>query len=230
MRDGYDFYIDGMRLPIAPPSLTISNGSNNEVVNLINDGDINIIKSPALIEVSFEARFPMRDYPYAKNVKSFETYFNKIKELKEQKKSFQFIVSRYNPRGQVTWDTNLTMALETFDIKEDAEQGDDVLIEFKLKQWKSYGTKTAKITIDNKVEKTTTATRETKKVESQTYKIKNGDTLIGIARRFYNDDSQWKKIYNANKAAIEEDAKKHGKASSSNGHWIWAGLTLNIPA
>ena len=37
-------------------------------------------------------------------------------------------------------------------------------------------------------------------------------------------------IYNLNKDLIEETAKKHGKKSSDNGHWIWAGEVLTLPA
>ena len=61
------------------------------------------------------------------------------------------------------------------------------------------------------------------------YTVKNGDCLWLIAKRFYGNGADWKKIYNANKSAIEKDAKAHGYKSSSNGHWIWAGLKLTIP-
>ena len=89
MKNGYDFFIDGMLLPITPPSLDITVGSTNETLTLINEGEINVLKSPSLIEISFEARFPMRDYPYSKQVKSFQEYYDKIKELKSKKKFFQ---------------------------------------------------------------------------------------------------------------------------------------------
>ena len=72
MTNGYDFYFkdgsDVLTFPITPSELSIKVGSNNKVVTLINEGDINILKSPALIEVEFEARFPMRKYPYSREV------------------------------------------------------------------------------------------------------------------------------------------------------------------
>lgn len=234
---GYHFYFsdgsDVLTFPITPGELNITVGSNNKVVTLINEGDINILKSPSLIEVEFEARFPMRKYPYSREAASFQTYMDKFTELKEEKKSFRFIVVRTTPGGKRTWDTNLLMALEDFEVNENADEGDDVLISFKLKQFKEYGVATIKT---KSTKSTTTSTsnkaRSTsnKTSSSKVYVVKSGDCLWNISKKFYGKGASWTKIYNTNKSAIEADAKKHGKSSSSNGHWIWPGLKLTIPA
>jgi hypothetical protein len=237
MTNGYNFYFkigeSVLTFPITPPELKIKVGSNNKVVTLINEGDINILKSPSLIEVEFEARFPMRQYPYARKFSNFQTYYDQFKDLKENKKSFRFIVARTTPRGSRTWDTNLLMALEDFELKESADEGDDVLVSFALKQYKDYGVKTVKLP-DTKP--TTTSTSNTtrnddnKTSKSQTYTVKSGDCLWNIAKSFYGDGSKYTVIYNANKTVIENTAKKHGKQSSSNGHWIFPGTKLTIPS
>ena len=241
MNNGYNFYFaygsDVLTFPITPGELTISVGSNNQVITLINEGDINILKSPSLTEVSFEARFPMRKYPYSRNPSDFQTYFDKFKELKEDKQSFRFIVVRTTPNDKRLWDTNLLVALEDFKISESADEGDDVLISFKLKQYKEYGVKT----LPNSYIKTTTSTSNKKrstsnapsKVENKstakTYTIKSGDCLWNIAKYYYGSGTKWTIIYNANKSVIESTAKKYGKNSSSNGHWIFPGTELTIP-
>lgn len=237
MNNGYEFYFkDGSNLltfPITPSELSIKVGSNNKVVTLINEGDINLLKSPSLVEIEFEARFPMRKYPYARDFAEFKTYHDKFKELKENKKSFRFIVARTTPMGKKTWDTNILVALESYNINESADEGDDVLIDFKLKQYKEYGVRTIKTASSNN--STTTSTSETprstenKDSKSTTYTVQSGDCLWNIAKAAYGNGAKWTEIYKANKEAIEADAKKHGKASSSNGHWIWAGLKLTIP-
>lgn len=234
MKNGYNFYFKYddnkvLTFPITPGELSIKVGSNNDVINLINEGDINILKSPSLIEVEFEARFPMRQYPYAREYQNFTNYFNVFKELKEKRKSFRFIVVRTTPNNKRTWDTNILVALEDFELVESADEGDDVIMSFKLKQFKEYGVRTIK--------KKTTTTSTSKKVRStkkttknKTYVVKQGDCLWLIAKRFYGKGTENKTIYKANKTIIEKTAKKYGKKSSSNGWWIYPGTKLTIPA
>lgn len=82
---------------------------------------------------------------------------------------------------------------------------------------------------------TVTTTDETKKTArsatvAKTYTIKSGDTLWSIAKAHYGDGTKWQTIYNANKEIIEKTAKQYGKSSSQNGHWIYPGVKLTIPA
>lgn len=226
---GYKFYFadtstkELFTFPITPGELEISVGSNNKVVTLIDEGDINILKSPALIEISFEARFPMRQYPYARSFKEFESYFDKIKALKEQKTPFRFIVARETLDEKKTWDTNLLVALEEFTIKEDAEEGDDVLVDFELKQYKEYAPRT----IDTSAMRIKRP-RARKRVTQETYTVKNGDCLWNIAKKKTGDPLKWKDIYDLNKKEIEDAAKSMGYSSSSKGHWIFQGSKLVI--
>jgi nucleoid-associated protein YgaU len=53
---------------------------------------------------------------------------------------------------------------------------------------------------------------------AQSYTVKSGDTLSKIAKHFYGDVAQWKKIHEANKAAVP------------NPDMIQVGQTLSIPA
>lgn len=234
MYNGYDFYFkignDLLTLPITPGELTITNESKNKVVTLINEGDINVLKSPSLTEIEFEARFPMRKYPYSRTPLTFESYFDTFTKLKEDKKPFRFSVIRATPRGVKTWGTSFLVSLEELTTKESADEGDDVIVKFKLKQYKEYGVKTIKTGLP-----TTTSTsdgargNDGKGSNSESYTVQSGDCLWNIAKAAYGDGSKWKAIYEANKSVIESTAKKYGKSSSSNGHWIYPGTKLVVP-
>lgn len=238
MSYGYIFYFDDgsdlLTFPITPGELTIKRGSNNEVVTLINEGDINILKSPSLTEVEFEARFPMRKYPYSRPFYDFETYLNKFRELKNEKRSFRFIVARKTPADKQLWGTNILVALEDFEINENADEGDDVLITFQLKEYKAYGAKTLPKSYLKKAKPASTSTAKKKRSgnngssKSQGYTVKKGDCLWNIAKKYYGNGADWKKIYNANKSIIESTANKYRKGSS-NGHYIYPGCKLTIP-
>ncbi|MCF2704209.1 LysM peptidoglycan-binding domain-containing protein [Enterocloster clostridioformis] len=70
---------------------------------------------------------------------------------------------------------------------------------------------------------------DTEAAQGRTYTIKKYDTLWDIARGRYQDGSKSAEIYAANKEAIEEAARRHGKKDSGNGYWIFEGTTLVFP-
>ena len=50
-------------LPVAPSKLKIGFASQNKTLNLINEGEINILKDPGLLEIEFDAMLPNTQYP-----------------------------------------------------------------------------------------------------------------------------------------------------------------------
>lgn len=62
---------------------------------------------------------------------------------------------------------------------------------------------------------------------NRTYTIKTGDTLWGIAKKYYGKGTEYPKIYEANKETIDNEAKRRGMAPG--GHWIFTGTVLVIP-
>ena len=236
MNKPYIFYFDTpyglVEFPITPGELTITNDSNNKTVTLINEGDVNILKSPALIEVEFEARFPTHKYPYSSEPKPIVDYMDIFTKLKENKKPFKFMVARSGYAEKSTGTTNLTVALESLETNESADEGDDVIYTFKLKQYKEY--KVIQLPDSYKTKLASNDQRgnsgNAPGSETSTYTVQSGDCLWTIAKQFYGDGTKWTLIYDANKSVIEETANKYrnGKGSS-NGHWIYPGTVLTIP-
>lgn len=222
----YYFYLDKILLPIAPSKLTVKIGNENKTLTLINEGEINVLKKAGLTEIDFDATIPNVEYPFATYKNGFQsakTFLDAIEKLKTDQKPFQFIVTRTFPNGKAIFNTNMKVSLENYTIKEEAKQGFDATVTFKLKQYKDYGTKTCKIKIET-TKKAVTAEpkRETTSSpapvkQNKTYTVVRGDCLWNIAKKFYGNGSQYTKIYNANKDKIKSP------------NLIYPGQVLTIP-
>lgn len=224
----YYFYLDKILLPVTPSKLSIKVKNQNKTMIEINEGEINILKKAGLTEIEFEAMIPNVKYPFAvyksgfQNAKSFLDAFEK---LKTNQQPFQFIISRTYPNGKGLFNTNIKVALEEYNIKEDKREGLDVIVSFKLKQFRDFGTKTCKISFpktQKPVAKTPPPARATvsspaPKQQNKTYTVVRGDCLWNIAKKFYGNGSQYTKIYNANRDKIR------------NPNLIYPGQVLTIP-
>lgn len=210
-------------VPIPPDSLKIKVNGKNKTITLINDGEINLLKSPGLTDISFEIMLPMiQKYIYATYIDGFHDasyYLEKIEELKSGLKPFQFIVSRKLPNGQVLFDTNMKVTLEDYTINEKSKDGIDVYVSINLKQYREYSTKTVEITIkQEKKVAVETPKRETSTAPTtKNYTVVRGDCLWNIAKKYYGNGSQYTKIYNANRDKIK------------NPNLIYPGQVLVIP-
>ena len=206
----YYFYLDKLLLPIAPEKLQLKIGNNNKTLTLINEGEINILKKAKLTEIDFDILLPNVKYPFATYNNSFQnaSYFlENIEKLKTSEKPFQFIVSRKMPNGKILFDTNIKVSLEDYTRSEEAEEGFDVKVTIKLKQYKDYSTKTVQITIKQErprpVVVQTPSRPATTAPTTRTYTVVRGDCLWNIAKKYYGNGSQYTKIYNANRDKIK---------------------------
>lgn len=150
MNDNYYCYLGKLLLPVTPGKIEMKIANKNKILDLINDGEINIVKKAGLTEISFEALLPNVKYPFSVYKDTFQPtsyYLENIEKLKIEQKPFQFIVSRKKPNGKILYDTNIKVALEDYTIKEEAKEGFDAWVTIKLKQYKEYSTKTVKIEI-----------------------------------------------------------------------------------
>ena len=218
----YHFYMGSVLLPIAPEKFTLKVNNSNKTVTLINEGEVNLLKEAKLTELEFDALIPAVQYSFAKYDGGFKSpaYFtNHFEKLKTDKKPFQFIISRKMPDGKLLFDTNMTVSLESYTIKEDVKQGFDLLVSFKLKQYKPFGTKIIKVANETaSVSKPRQTTTSPEPKQETTYTVKSGDCLWNIAKKFYGDGSKYTKIYEANKDKIR------------NPNLIYVGQVLTIPS
>lgn len=218
----YDVYLDKILLPVAPSKIQLKIKNQNKIVTMINEGEINILKQAGLSDISFQALIPQMQYPFARYKNGFQGasfFLNAFEKLKIDLNPFQFIVSRTTPNGKLLFDTNIKVSMEDYAVNEDAQSGFDLILDVKLKQYKPYATKTVQITFQQA--KPQAAIQQARPAGNQpqtrTYTVANGDTLWGIAKKYYNNGNDYPKIFNANKDKI------------SNPNLIYPGQVLSIP-
>lgn len=214
----YTLYLASTQMPVAPSKLQLKIKNQNKTVTLINESEVNIIKSAGLTEITFDLLLPDRRYPFAQYPDGFKRagyYLEKIEKLKTDEKPFQFIVTRLRPSGELIFDTNMKVSLEDYTIKEDAKEGNDVVATVKLKQYRDYGTKTVRLEGQNAVVYQPRPTGSPP--QAKTYVVKRGDCLWNIAKRHLGQGSRYMEIYNLNRDKIK------------NPNLIYPGQVLTLP-
>lgn len=230
----YHFYLGETLLPIPPSKLTLKVKNKNSVLTMSNDRELNVLKSPGLTEISFEATLPQTQYPfavYSGGYKEARYFLNILEQYKVSKKPFQFIVSRTSPAGKLLFDTNMRVSLEDYEIKEDAKEGLDLVVKINLKQYIEMKAKYFQIVpkVSAAAAATQQPSRASAKTPSKTYTVVRGDCLWNIAKKYLGNGAKYTEIYAKNKDLIESTARKHGKKSSENGRWIYPGMVLQMP-
>nr|WP_269812026.1 LysM peptidoglycan-binding domain-containing protein [Clostridioides difficile] len=224
--------MDGVQLPITPGKLEIKTTNKNKTVDLINDGEVNILKTPGLSEISFEAEFTHNKLPFYKGAfKDVQFFLSKLELLKTDCKPFQFIVSR-QLGNKVLFNTNRKVSLEEYNIVEDADNGSDFKVAIKLKQYRDYSTKKLVPAPPKKTNETgrPSVKIEPKRVDSvnapsnKTYTVKSGDSLWSICQKQLGNGSLYKKVYELNKTMLD----KANKGKNLSKYTIYKGQVLKL--
>lgn len=241
----YYFFLGDMMLPVPPAKMTTKIKNRNKTINLINEGEVNLVKSAGLTEISFDIRLPGDARPYANYNESFKSsaltylgkkwfgkdysykrpvyFLQKIKKLKVNQEPFDLVVLRMSPRYEVLFDTYMPVTLESYSIKEDAGEGFDITVPVTLKQYVDYGTKEVEINTDANGKQTVTVkqNRTTKKVDS----LRRGRIIRG-------DVSTWEILKRGD--GISATVKQLEKITQASGQAVPYGVpvpgtNINIP-
>lgn len=192
-----DYYLsfnnneERIRLPVIPSSFEVSIPHQNTTVNITEIGEINLIGKTGLMNMTIESFFPNQQYNFCL-YKDFQRPYEYIKQLlkwKESGKPIRVIVTG-TP-------INYAMAIENLTYSEVDGTG-DVYFSLELKEYKFISTTGQTTTMKSGTTLTTpTTTREVKSI-SNSYVVKQGDTLWLIAKKLTGDGGNYKAIASKN--------------------------------
>jgi hypothetical protein len=218
----YEIYLsfnngaEGWQIPINPESIEVREDGQGKTYDIIGQGggtdetragEINVIKSPRLKEVSFSSIFPALPADLSSphhlvlsGVTHFEPmyYIRFIRKWMESKHPIRFKLIGYNSQltaqfaKEVTDDINFPASIESFEWKEVAGSPGDIEYTIKLKEYVFYSARRTLIgTLPNgeTVLYQQPPDRPDERIRPETYTLKEGDNLPLIAMRFYNMDS-----------------------------------------
>ena len=183
---------------------------------MLEEGQVSIPSYCALEEFSFETEFPSQDVNYMEPGTEAEAdYYEKMfRKAQKNKKPIRFIAS-----NDISDDISVKVLVKSVDIVEKAGEEGDKYISLTLMEYKGAGKRYVAVqTPDATVKQEETPLAENPAVTAnKTHTVQSGDTLWGIAKKYYGNGSQYPKIMSAN-----PDIK--------NANLIYPGQVFTIPA
>ncbi|MDQ0063559.1 peptidoglycan-binding protein LysM [Paenibacillus harenae] len=190
----YNNQQEGFRIPVNPPDISIGDSGGGKTYEVSGLGEINVIQSPKLTDISFKSVFPVNHYAFVASQVLYEPvyYVNLILNWMKTKHPIRLVFTG------ASFDLNMAVSIEKFEWSEIAGSS-DIEYSIGLKKFVFYGAR--KVILDNNqtgVKKK--ASRPSDRQSPKTYRMAKGDTLIKVAKQqlgsatLARDIKRWNKI------------------------------------
>lgn len=193
-------------LPVNPKELAVMQGSGNKTINLLNVGEVVIAGNRGPIKMAVNTFLPASNSPFYKE-RNPEEIVMKMKQWKNGRQPLRIIVSGT--------DINAMFLVEN--MEEQYREGQlDIYINWNFTEYRVLNVPASATTAfsgnvnSSELKERGGVVKTPKKVT-----VKTGDSLWGLAIRYYGDGRLWKKIAAANGIA--------------NPNRIKSGMVLEMP-
>jgi len=186
--DGYHIHLsfnndqEAIELPILPETITIKQSGSNQTYDLLNIGEINVIKGLKLAGLTLESYFPVDSTHVTSTVllkpmDYVETIQRWAATLRPIRLTMTGTIGLYLP-----------VSIESFEFTEEGGAVGEISYKLELKQYLFYGPAKATIVNDTVVASTS---RASDLVTPDTVVVKlNEDTFWILAKKYLNDETQ----------------------------------------
>ena len=185
------------KLPVNPEEIKRSRELNIETYLVLEEGQVSIPSYCGLEEISFEAEFPSQDVNYMEpGAEADADYYEKMfRKAQKNKKPIRFIAS-----NDISDDISVKVLVKSVEVVEKAGEEGDKYISLTLMEYKGAGKRYVAVQApDATVKQEETPLAENPAVTAnKTHTVQSGDTLWGIAKKYYGNGSQYPKIMSAN--------------------------------
>ncbi len=192
----YEYRSITAELPIPPEVFTTKYNGKNAVIDLINSGEISILKDIGLRNISFKILLP-RDESIGVNPSDFKEplfYLNLFRNIMADKKPFRLIILRTLSDGRSIFGGEIMLSIEGYTVLENGGEEGDFYVELDLREYRAVDIKKAEITEKGVVEEVVREAKET----SAEYTVKSGDCLWNIAKAQLGSGELYTKIAELN--------------------------------
>ena len=215
------------QFPMMPEKITLGADAKFMTYSIISLGDVKIPRGQGIKEISWSGIFPgkaRKNYPFVSSWVDPNTLIKRMEQYRDNGTICKLLVT-----GTCI---NYSVYISSFKGKYSGGLGDFYYdIKFIIaREIKIYTTKELKNGTSSKTQRPASKKSNKKSTtgsKTTTYTIKSGDTLSRIAQKKLGKASRYPEIYKLNKSKIEAAAKKHGRKSSNNGHWIYPGTNYS---
>jgi nucleoid-associated protein YgaU len=187
-------------LPVNPESFAVRSPGDSKAYTVSGLGEINVIKDPKLLEISFSSFFPAEFGPYVM-VKEADwlspgEYVGYIEKWKATKRPIRFhAVSS-------TYALNMPVSIESFEWEEKPGAPGEIEYRLSLKKYIFYGAKRVSVGSTNSQGEVQVKVSEPARADDRqlpgTYKLVSGDSLWAVAKKFLGDGSRYRELQELN--------------------------------
>lgn len=192
-----DGLVDKIQLPVNPQSIGYGDSSNFEDIVLASGDEKTVVSGRNLRTVPISSFFPVNRASYVVSNKLMAPmeYVEKIKAWMDDRKVLRLQATQTN--------INMMVTIRSFNWEETGGTLGDIEYSLELKEYKPISYSVIKVVGNGeKAAPTTTNRPPSSKTVPKNHTVKAGENLWIIAKKYYNDGSKSKDIYNKNKSII----------------------------